>query len=229
MKPLYIKLKERKYEKDQILDKESILWLKRKLNLKTKIIPLNIDPMKKKCLLQYAPKENWFNSGRIKTIHGISHALRVMIYSYILCKIHKINRFEPFLLAASIHDVKRLNDREDINHCKRASDWFYKSNIKIKENFSNEEIKEICLAVEGRKGKLKLNSILKCADALDRYRLPKKKWWLKKELVPLPIPKKVINLSKYFTVETEEQIIKGKDPLKIVLNLARKYDLISDS
>tara|TARA_Y100000310_G_scaffold311808_1_gene358463 strand:- start:2229 stop:2942 length:714 start_codon:yes stop_codon:yes gene_type:complete len=229
MKPLYIKLKERKYEKNQILDKESILWLKKKLNLKVQVRLLNIAPMREEYLLQYAPKKHWFNLGRIKTIHGINHALRVIIYSYILCKIHKIDRFEPFLLAASIHDVKRLNDREDINHGKRTSDWFYKSNIKIKKNLSNEEIKEICLAVEGKEDKLKINSILKCADALDRYRLPKKRWWLKKELVPIPIPKKVINFSRYFTIETEEQIIKGKDPLKTVLNLARKCNLISNS
>ncbi len=229
MKPLYIKLKERKYEKNQILDKESVSWLKRELDIRTPIRPLNIAPMREEYLLQYAPKKHWFNSGRIKTIHGISHALRVILYSYILCKIHKIDRFEPFLLAASIHDVKRLNDREDINHSKRASDWYYKSNIKIKKKFSNEEIKEVCLAVEGKEDKLKINSILKSADALDRYRLPKKKWWLKKELVPIPIPKKVINFSKCFTVETEEQITKGEDPLKTVLNLATKYNLISNS
>jgi len=228
MKPLYMKIKDREYEDNQELDKESIEWLKKQLNLKKEIGSLDITPIKEKTLLRYVPKKSWFNSGRIKTIHGVSHALRVMMYSYILCKVYKIDRVEPFLVAASIHDIKRINDKKDINHGKRASEWFYKNNIRIKNNFSKEEIKEICLAVEGKEGKLKINSILKSADALDRYRLPKRKWWLKKELIPLSIPYKIINFSKQFTILTEEKIIKRKDPLKSILNMAKKYNLVAN-
>ena len=228
MKPLYMKIKDREYEDNQELDKESIEWLKKQLDLKKEIGSLDITPMKEKTLLQYVPKESWFNSDRINTIHGVSHALRVMVYSYILCKIYKIDRVEPFLVAASIHDIKRINDRKDINHGKRASEWFYKNNIRIKNDFSKEEIKEICLAVEGKDSKLKIDSILKSADALDRYRLPRRKWWLKKELIPFSIPNKIINFSKHFTIWTEEEILNGKDPLKAILDLAKKCNLIID-
>lgn len=229
MKPLYMKLKDREYGNNQKLDRVSVEWLKRELNLKEETESLNIIPIKEEIFLQYVPRESWFNSGRIRTIHGISHALRVMLYSYILCKIYKIERVEPFLVAASIHDIKRINDREDVNHGKRASEWFYKNNLKIKNGLSKKEIREICLAVETTKdSKLKISSILKSADALDRYRLPKIKWWLKKELVPLPIQTKVINFSKHFTVWTEEDILNGKAPLITILNLARKYNLVID-
>lgn len=229
MKPLYMKLKDREYEDNQELDRDSVEWLKRELNLKKKTESLNIVPIREEIFLQYVPNKSWFNSGRTRTIHGISHTLRVMLYSYILCKIYEIERVEPFLVAASIHDIKRINDREDANHGKRVSEWFYKNNLKIKNGLSKEEIREICLAVDmTNNSKLKIGSILKSADALDRYRLPKRKWWLKKELVPLSIPTKVINFSKHFTVWTEEDILNGKDPLIAILDLARKYNLVID-
>lgn len=229
MKPLFLRLRDREYEENQILDKESILWLKRELNLKNKIEILQVSPLDKSIFLRYAPKKSWFtNPERIKTIHGISHALRVMLYSYILCKIYKIDRFEPFLVAASIHDIKRINDREDKNHGKRASEWFFKESLRIKNDFSKKEVKEICVAVEDGNSNSKMNHILRCADALDRYRLPKRKWWLKKELIPLAMPDKIINFSKHFTILTEEKILNGKESLRTVLNSAKRYNIISD-
>lgn len=242
--PLYIKIKNKNYEDLQILDKETIEWIRKKQETVTINAQRDVTkfvPLKKSFLFKMAPRDEWFaNNSRVKSIHGKSHALRAILFSYIICCLENVRDYEKYLVAAALHDIKRISDNLDIRHAERASKWFIENKFLFeKYNFSELEIKEIAYAIKYHdtdynlipRGILskyeKIINVIKCADALDRFRLPKKKWWPKKYYFKIKIPLKLFSFSKEFFYDTERLIIeKSFSPIDSVLYVGLKRRLI---
>src|SRR5690606_33857514 len=94
------------------------------------------------------------------------------------------------LLSASIHDLRRVLDTKDEGHGFRADKWFELNHSKYNLNLKKDEINKICKIVRyhekdniNSSSKLDLEyiNLFKLADTLDRFRLPKEKWWLDKK------------------------------------------------
>ena len=136
---------------------------------------------------------SWFLEPKtIDGLHGIRHALRVAVHAQLLAERYGLSCHIQHLLvtAALLHDVRRIDDRGDPRHGAQCAEWI--SSIKDLEclvAFSGEERDLICSAVSRhdvtpedagseRMAGMLIEGLLKTADALDRYRLPKRSWWI---------------------------------------------------
>lgn len=118
-----------------------------------------------------SPKPDWYvNPEIVSSIHGIAHTVRVMVYAVLLTRnlINDSDR-EALLIACSVHDTQRMNDKGDEGHEDRAISW-------LSKNFAQHPLLNQVLMI--LRDSSALSQYLRAADALDRYRLPKVKWWI---------------------------------------------------
>jgi len=184
--------------------------------------------------ISFAPSPSWFTSQKIKKgIHGLRHILRVSINLKALLLMTENKIRTNLLIAASLHDLRRIKDRNDPNHGHRTAKWFVKNyNIigkKYKVQFSNEDIDEIATLINLHNYDYQdLNNMdkywkfaggidaLKAADALDRYRLPKLKWWPNDKFLKLKPSTKLKALSFNLFLLSETLSLFGLDDLDVI-------------
>lgn len=183
-------------------------------------------------IIEFTPEVSMFlRTDHTNTIHGLSHIGRVIVNTVFVtrCIGYDSGLLDVCLLAAELHDLRRQDDKGDIGHGNRAWNWFL-ANIKFLEtrhpelfsvlNSSPKVYEMLKLAIvyhevnyEDIPGLTNRNrnllDILKTADALDRYRLPKAKWFPNPQYIKLKKAIPLIPLCRNFTIETEELILNG--------------------
>lgn len=224
LKPLFKLLEMKPYPEHQYMDKLSLTWLYEN----TKPIPVQpnsiINNYKK-----YPFKERVFdlrpfmNKQQYSSIHGVGHSVRVSVYCWFIIQSLDLEKsfsgkeINELLQAGLIHDIGRVNDNTDLEHGKRAELWARK---KLPGELSGAMLFAIAehskppsnLANTDQKSQIALD-VLKSADALDRYRLPKEKWWPNKELIPYDVSH-LLELCKYITLATEQELLNLSEPSK---------------
>lgn len=184
---LYIDLQEWIYEKIQHIDEETVNrfkeeWYNSSIKFTWKKISI-------KEISKFIPAYDLFlNKELYSSIHWIRHTLRVLIAATIIAdtlELPKTQR-DSLMLASSLHDICRIDDNEDFEHSKRAANRF----IQNKDLFVNKLNIDVDLVyniilfhnsrsdddIDCSKESLYMIGLFKSADALDRYRFPKKKW-----------------------------------------------------
>lgn len=217
-KYLFEELKERPYPFHQYMDKETIIWLKNKLEInykKNDILRIIFD-YQKFPINDLDINIEYYAQNNSLSIHGIRHQIRVSIYIWLLINYLKIkiskSDFTTLLQASLYHDIKRINDNEDLNHGFNSAIWINEHYPFIKT--------EIIKAIENHDKSLTnyniYDRLIKTADALDRYRLPKEKWWIRKEYFLLNINDEILEFAKFITTYIEENTYYLKDYQKII-------------
>lgn len=179
---------------------------------------------------KFLPLQEWFleNKG-IDSIHGMRHILRVVANTAYLVREKNIIDERVIIavfIAASLHDLRRKNDRGDEGHANRAVKWFLLNKNSILNHYqidiTNVNIDAISAAISFHEQKYeqiidnpdyKKNKIvvdlLKSGDALDRYRLPKLKWWINDAYLSM-VPSEEVKLFAYTLVLESERIFLGE-------------------
>lgn len=132
------------------------------------------------------------------SIHGIRHGARVAILASQLALLVGLPVSETLeaTIAGALHDCRREHDQDDTGHGERAARWFVERRSDIMTHllpFTNKTRDHVIAAAielhdvshpafttwqQQRYAAAPLVcDIVKTADALDRYRLPKIKWW----------------------------------------------------
>lgn len=215
----------------QYIDKETIFWMKEKLNInEIKLDKSFLDKIDVNIIKGFFPKEDWFlKSTQVDSIHGIRHLCRVSIYSYLLIK--KLNiktNAKEILFASGMHDIGRINDKKDLGHGKRSFAYLNNKYNNLFKNVDSELVKILCEVHESEYSEIdkiyikkyfKEINVLRTADALDRFRLPKEKWWLKKKFIKIDIDDDFIFFSKLLVFKSEYNFcILKKDQISSVLD-----------
>ncbi len=225
----------------QNMDQETLSWI-------IENNPFYDNKIKKKDFLeygilekvkQYLPKKEWFLSDEIyQSIHGIRHILRVSVNvsNLLTSKSSEILFSRNCLIAASLHDIRRQNDKGDIGHGERSAKWFLDNSEMVSEYYqvvlSANDIDEISSSIsfheipyselfsDGRYLKNKdIVDIIKTSDALDRYRLPKIKWWINDQFIKL-IPTEKEKIFAYeLVVLSEKNYLEGVDGVNSVFSI----------
>lgn len=205
-KALYQLLTEKPYPMHQIMDVESIDWLKDNLKVKSVNIKSVLPNYEKFPLADVDFNAGYFTENNGRGIHGIRHQFRVSLYVWILIQMFQIpmehNDIAPLLQVCLYHDIMRENDNSDENHGDNSAKWIADKYPKIDKRFI-DAVKFHNQEVDWQ-NKTTYIKILKEADALDRFRLPKTKWWIRQELLDYKISDENLMIFKYITYCTEK-------------------------
>ncbi|OIP76885.1 hypothetical protein COS23_01960 [bacterium (Candidatus Moisslbacteria) CG02_land_8_20_14_3_00_36_53] len=222
----------------QFIDGETVKWVIKNKPKFGKTGELKLPS--RKILKRFIPDNSWFLQAKeIDSIHGMRHILRVAVNAILIVKKYFYEkRIENLIIAAVIHDIRRKNDKDDFKHGLRSANWFRENATlvgkKFNVEFRDEDIKEIYWLIfshELPRADLKENKnycrfrrgidIIRIADALDRYRLPKTKWWINEEIIGLVIPDIFKKSAFNLIIKSELNFLKGKNSQESVLNVLK--------
>lgn len=221
VKPLYILAKRTELPNLQLMDFETLEWIKRTAKpslLKISTLYRKYTPLPLKNFIPFIPKNEWFaDHQHISSIHGLRHILRVLINCEVINSLEGYTWSSTLMVAATLHDIRRLNDKDDKTHGFRAAEWMRQNHksIPITKNFTFDEMESTCHIISSHERPFELIppeiyqkfgkpiDILKAADALDRFRLPSQKWWPKKEFIRAKSACFILELAKYFVYRSE--------------------------
>lgn len=224
---------ERKLPSLQRMDIPTLDWIERESVATVKEFPDTCTVITDDdCTLLEAllPDDDWFlNTETTFGIHGRRHLFRVMINSIWLCNLTGMPS-RPIVLAASLHDIRRLNDQADPGHGERASEFFIK--LKQKWDLSTIEEDQIAAAITYHEVKPtaippeviakhdKAISLIKAADALDRYRQPYAKWWPNPNLFIMKEALQLLRACRMLTLLSERAALTGEADWPAVIKSA---------
>lgn len=150
-------------------------------------------------LLRSAIPADWLAEEKcLDSLHGIRHAMRTAVLAALLAEAAGLSEDDTatLVLAAAVHDCRRLHDRDDRGHGARAAIWLTDQADTVWNHFglvaTPSRIATAATAVrlhdvsydafseddqaDHARAEI-ICDLLKAADALDRYRLPKLSWW----------------------------------------------------
>ena len=225
--PLHEQLQVHPYPSHQYLDKASVLWLIEQgkpqsvsvYSLLPKYSPFPINELDL--------RTEWFGDTKMAYgIHGARHLVRVALYVWIIAQYLAVDRVGSreqmidFLQAAMVHDIRRIDDNADIEHGHRSADWIEA----VLPKTSDAAVAAVRFHAEEAPRGLDANSLdllnmLKTADALDRFRLPRVKWWPDKDRMPLETSDELLEFCKYVTLQSELETCGLEDVDTIVKKL----------
>ncbi|MFB8198806.1 hypothetical protein [Kitasatospora purpeofusca] len=187
------------------------------------------------------PDPAWFaRRGTASSIHGVLHGARVAALLQLLAHHHDVEpaRARALAAAAACHDCRRLDDRADPGHGKRAADWLNARGHLVTAALGAPPTPEAVTAVAlhdipheafngseteaHRRHRLAVD-LLKAADALDRCRLPLTRWWPDLRRLRLPIPDWAPPLAHDLVVRSERARLDGAtdaQAIELALNSA---------
>ncbi|MGI8310708.1 HD domain-containing protein [Saccharopolyspora hattusasensis] len=164
------------------------------------------------------------------TIHGTRHLLRTAVFAAILADENGLEEelIEALVVAGALHDCRRLHDKDDFGHGSRGADWFISHVDEIAEYFdlrcSPRHLAKAAIAIAlhevpyaafteehhfAWRSAGPLVDLLKTADALDRYRLPKLKWWPREDLLAHRAPPWLHRLAFFLVIDSESRFLRG--------------------
>lgn len=216
----------------QYMDAETCQWiaannpqfsLSGKVNISNRILSLsvlNVDPA-------------WFLEPKItNSLHGVRHLRRCAIFSPYLSQYLELDYrvARNLTIAALLHDIRRVNDQDDKVHGQRAAQWVRDNAIVIEEYMNIKlvpvDIEAISTAIElhetpydlfteSQKLLYQKNIIitdaLKTLDALDRYRLPKLKWWIDDSHLKIVPPEWLKQVAFDLVLSSEKSCLRDQD------------------
>jgi len=181
----------------------------------------------KKILNCFIPDKKWFfDKKQFDSIHGCRHLLRVALWAMLFRKSKRsLVKVEIIIIAAVLHDIRRHNDRGDMGHGLRSARWVKKNfsiiSKKFNIKFNADDIEEIYWLIyfhELPLDLIKLDKnyikfkesvdIIRMADAIDRYRLPKLKWWIDQKKLGIRISDSIKCTAFNFIILSEEYFLK---------------------
>ncbi|AJE87512.1 hypothetical protein SLNWT_7136 [Streptomyces albus] len=182
------------------------------------------------------------------SLHGLRHAMRTATLAALLAKAHALSEEEtaPLLLAAAVHDCRRLHDKDDRGHGARAATWLTSNADLVCSHF---HIPAIPQHIDRAATAIRLHDVpyrdfapddlgdydrarhlvdlLKAADALDRYRLPNLSWWPNREFVRADAFDILRPIAFELVVASEAAHLAGMDSVDAVLTALEQRGLLT--
>lgn len=186
--PLYILAEQKNLPDNQYLDSATLEWIAdqgAKMNIyfsskdRTSLSSI-IDKLEASYgqIIKISLADDYYARGELArgTIHGDLHIYRVAIFASLLAD---ASSCENAFIAGLYHDIARFNDKADDGHGVRSAERVIK--LGLLSGVPNQQVVIDAISCHEEsfidEGKNLLALVIKTADALDRYRLPKLNWW----------------------------------------------------
>jgi hypothetical protein len=192
----------------------------------------NLSPAVRRCLTSAIMPARWFPAAnRVDSLHGQRHGARTAVFAAVLADELGLDEdtTASLVVAAAVHDCRRLHDKDDRDHGLRASNWLRAHCRHVYDHFAlpvrREQVRRSAAAVRLHNVPYSsftdddetvyaeaatLTDLLKAADALDRYRLPKLKWWPNRHQLRLTPAPDVHAFAFGLVVATEWAFVNGE-------------------
>ncbi|MFD3661953.1 hypothetical protein ACFWVF_15350 [Streptomyces sp. NPDC058659] len=211
--------------------------------------PPTLRPSSRQLVTRAALPASWLAEARCHdSLHGIRHAVRTAAMAALLAEAGGLGEEDTatLVLAAAVHDCRRLHDKDDTGHGARAAIWLTDNAgvvwdhfgltptlsrvtaagtaVRLHdlpyENFSPDDHADHARART-------ITDLLKAADALDRYRLPKLTWWPDPARVRSEAFAGLRTTAFELVVRSESEWLAGADSAEAVLSSLASMELIS--
>lgn len=182
------------------------------------------------------------------SLHGIRHAMRTAALAALLAEATGLSEDDTatLVLAATVHDCRRLHDKEDRGHGARAAVWLTDNADAVWAHFhlaaTPQRIDAASTAVRlhevpyaaftaddaaDHARTQHITDLLKSADSLDRYRLPKLSWWPDSSLIRTAVFNELRATAFELVVASETAHLAGFDSAESVFKALKQRGLIS--
>lgn len=221
---------EKKLPPIQIMDKETLYWIesRRPSFQDSYTFPSEILEASRELLVRFVPLDEWFTAPRMgEGMHGRRHLLRVVFHASVVARCAGCSEEEVELVAlvALLHDIRRIDDKGDEGHDVRSSAWFSDNSLQVAESvgmsLSTAQTALIGTILAGREQTnptaQRFREYVETADALDRYRLPKEKWWIDESYLTVHPHEWHKCLAFDFVVESERMALNGEVDIESIL------------
>lgn len=214
-------------------------------------LPLPLRPASQRLLRRSAVPAAWWAEARTTdSLHGIRHATRTAALAALLAETAGLDEEETadLVLAAAVHDCGRLHDQDDRGHGRRAASWLVRNAGTVWAHFqltpaprridraaTAVRLHDVPYAAFTRTDEADharaacLCDLLKAADALDRYRLPKLSWWPDPAhgRVPTDVFDRLRATAFDLVVRSETARLAGQDSADSVFEALAQRELLS--
>lgn len=166
----------------------------------------------------------------VDSIHGTRHLMRTAVNAVLLAAHLGLppETRTAALIAGAIHDCRRQHDQDDPGHGARAADWFLGHQNAVTDYFGQPldgawperiatavALHDIAYEQFGDaqqrqyEGAGPVVDVLKSADALDRYRQPKLKWWPNEDRLRIAPPVWLKSFAYWLVLRSEANHLAG--------------------
>ncbi|MGW9497457.1 hypothetical protein ACWG5P_24245 [Streptomyces prasinus] len=215
----------------QHMDHATIAWISdNRPDLPSATWP-TLRPKSKELLANGGLPTRWWAEPRLYTsLHGVRHGMRTASLAAVLAEENGLADADAAtaILAAAVHDCQRRHDQDDHGHGGRAAIWLAANADTVWGHFgltaSPRRIVQAATAVrlhdipyeaftaddESDHARAeRITDVVKTADALDRYRLPKLKWWPDARYIREPAFEQLRGLAFDLVVVSERAYLAG--------------------
>ncbi|MFI1938201.1 hypothetical protein ACH44C_13605 [Streptomyces purpureus] len=183
----------------QYTDPATVRWITANRPVLSDGPPPRLRATSQRLLSRSAIPAGWLAEEKcLDSLHGIRHAMRTAALAALLAESAGLSEDDTatLVLAAAVHDCQRLHDKDDRGHGARAAIWLTDNADTVWSHFglvaTPSRIAAAATAVrlhdlpydafskDDQADHARAEAVcdlLKAADALDRYRLPKLSWW----------------------------------------------------
>ncbi|MFC1438007.1 hypothetical protein ABUW04_07020 [Streptacidiphilus sp. N1-10] len=212
----------------QSMDRDALGWITSRRPFFTAPVP-----RRARGVTALIPSEAWFcDAARADSIHGVRHNARVSLLAALLAQEHGLDAgFATVLsVAGAVHDCRRHDDRGDPGHGQRAADWFQQHADQVSAvlgvDMAPQWLQPAVLAIalhdipypaftpDQRRAYTHwphMVDLLKAADCLDRYRLPRTSWWPDPARLRVTVPSWLHPFAFDLMVSSEQARLDGAD------------------
>ncbi|GGU43097.1 hypothetical protein [Streptomyces violascens] len=220
---------QRRLPAHQLMDHVTLKWIESNR-------PANFDaePSFPRPGMLLVPPPAWFTQERsADSIHGTLHNGRVGLLAALLAEEFGLDTEDTAAacIAGIVHDCRRHDDRADPGHGQRAATWLLRhadtvtSAIDVPVPAATLERAATAVALHdvpyenftSRQERAfrtcpLLVDVLKAADCLDRYRLPRTRWWPDTSRLRLALPDWLPAVAFALVTRSEQARLDGADP-----------------
>ncbi len=207
----------------QFMDVQTLQWVRSTTGaLGYKKSSISLSPEAIEYLSIFEPSDAWFvNKSRVPALHGKRHLIRVTVYTYLIITLlmpEYIPILDTYLIASSLHDIRRYTDKADVGHGERAARWFEENAEEIfrfyNKQFNQKNVRDISYVISNHEtpniqSKDIDVEIIRTADALDRFIQPKEKWWIDDNFLKIVPTKDLKTFAVNLVIQSEEQFLKN--------------------
>ncbi|WP_329570104.1 hypothetical protein [Kitasatospora sp. NBC_01266] len=222
----------------QFTDAVTVEWIKANRPDFPVAWPPPLRPTTKALIESAAIPTRWLAQPQLAdSIHGHRHGLRTAVLAALLADWYGLNESDAaaVVIAAAVHDCQRHHDKGDPGHGGRAAVWLAANADLVWTHFrrrpSPSEVIRAAIAVRlhevayeaftaddrvDHTRNRQICDLVKVADALDRFRLPKLSWWPNARYVREPAFGQLEPLAFDLVVTSEAAFLAGASSIEAV-------------